>query len=184
FAFHSCGDGGRYAARHNAYNWNGTTGIAPVFDAHGNEGVGGNYASMGTEVSYNLITSTNNESIRIEDARGGKHLVNNNDAITTSGVDMTTKEEFSDDCNPTNNGSATSDGEPQHVSGTYFWGNTKNGSTPVNATIAIECSTTTCSVQNCLAENVDFFNTTYSYTPYTYPHPLRVHTTTYVPWVH
>jgi hypothetical protein len=126
------GWGGRYAVRYNTFVTTRTdSGLAPWFDMHGNQ-PSGVYGHMGGEVYGNIITSTNGYDIKLFAHRGGKALFYLNKAVTTGSTDINPFEEFSDSISPTNNGSASSDGLPQHVSSSYYWGNRQNNDLVTN----------------------------------------------------
>ena len=142
---HSGGAGGRYCARYNKYTYvNTKAGIYPWFDMHGNMN-GANYSTMGAEIYGNALTCTAAVGVGIFDQRGGKAMIFNNRANTAGSVSAKVREEYDDALNPTTNH------EPQHVSDSYFWNNTKNGTVLVKAVIGQD----NCNV---LAENREFFN--------------------------
>jgi hypothetical protein len=114
------GLGGRYCARYNTFT--ADSGLFPWFDAHGNMGPGGNHGTMGIEVYENTITAGAN-NINIADLRGGKCLVFNNSITTSGNVTLGFREEYLDSANLP---ATSSDGQPQHVSDAYVWGNKKN----------------------------------------------------------
>jgi hypothetical protein len=123
---HSGGGGGRYAARYNTYV-NDQNGLYPWFDSHGNQGVGGNYSGMGLEIYGNKLThSYPTAGVSMVDQRGGKGIVFSNLVLSTPTVSAQAREEYSDALNPPAFGP---DGQPQHVSDSYYWNNRKNGST-------------------------------------------------------
>jgi len=167
---HSAGQGGKYVARYNTYTYTGSTALSPWFDSHGNQ-LSGVYASMGTEVHHNLLTSTNNKDVLIHDGRGGKHHVYSNNVVTSGTVTLRVREEYSDSCD------ATTNAQSQHISGSYYWGNVKNGETATSCTKGTNCEATDCDgSQACydLTENTDFFNTAIDpLVSYTCPHPLN-----------
>ncbi|MDI6698984.1 MAG: PKD domain-containing protein [Candidatus Saccharicenans sp.] len=129
--FTGSGAAGRYAIRYNKfYNMSGGT-ISPFIDMHGNMGTGGNHSGMGIEVYENEFY-LNGYGCRIVDQRGGKGLIYNNRIITTPSVwaNFNVREEYYDYLNPP--AKSPINGQPQHVSDTYSWGNTKNGVQIVN----------------------------------------------------
>jgi hypothetical protein len=129
---HDAGLGGRYCVRYNTFHFSHpTAGLFPWFDAHGNMGTGGNYSVMGVEIYENIIDA-GTKNVRIFDHRGGKMLAFNNKVNTTNWVSAITREEHNDSLNPP---ATAPDGQPQHVSDSYYWGNTKNGTTPIYTTI-------------------------------------------------
>ena len=130
--FTGSGAAGRYAIRYNKfYNVKGGT-ISPIIDMHGNMGTGGNHAGMGIEVYKNEFY-LNGYGCRIVDLRGGKGLIYNNKIITIPSVWANTniREEYYDYLNPP--AKSPISGQPQHISDTYFYGNTKNGNPIVNS---------------------------------------------------
>jgi hypothetical protein len=133
---HSGGAGGRYCARYNSYTSPKTEGLYPWFDMHGNQDKG-NHATMGAEIYNNTLTMTEpKKGVGIFDQRGGKALIYNNNVITSGSVSQKCREEYLDESKPPAVGPS---GQPQHVSDSYYWGNTKNGtiliSTYVDGTI-------------------------------------------------
>jgi hypothetical protein len=138
-AFNYGGLGGRYVARFNTYNF--TAGVYQVvWDVHGNQ-PGSVYSTMGCEIYNNTVTL--GRSTAVVDDRGGKCMVFRN-ALTGTAGDWQIREEYADSIDPTTNS------QPQHVSDTYYFLNTQNGSN-VNASETQDC----CSA---IAANVDYFN--------------------------
>ena len=129
---HSGGAGGRYCARYNSYTSPKTTGLYPWFDMHGNQD-GGNNAAMGAEIYENTLTMTEpDKGVGIFDQRGGKALIYNNSVMTTGSVSEKCREEYVDEITPP---AISSDGQPQHVSNSYYWGNKKNGTILITASV-------------------------------------------------
>jgi len=119
------GLGGRYCTRYNTFYHVGDSGVQPWFDMHGNMGTGGNYSTMGAEIYGNTI-NCNNRTIMMFDQRGGKLLAFNNTAINvSSGFPGKAREEYLDSLNPPATNPA---GQPQHVSDSYYWNQSINGS--------------------------------------------------------
>jgi len=116
--------GSRGCVRYNTIYANDyPSGYYPLLDLHGSGGPGAHPSVMGAEFYSNTIIA-GNRSIEVA-FRGGKALYYNNE-ITTSGYSIITfREEYLDSINPPANGPT---GQPQHVSDTYVWGNTKSGS--------------------------------------------------------
>ena len=79
---------------------------------------------MGTEIYGNTVNASN-RGVRLCHIRGGKALVFNNTINTTGSVDAIVHEEYYDSLNPP--ASSPISGQPQYVSDSYFWRNTKNG---------------------------------------------------------
>jgi PKD repeat protein len=122
------GIGGRYAFRHNHIIMDAPPNHRQLYllDAHGNMGTGGNWGTMGVEFSENDI-DLNYNGITFIDLRGGKGLVYNNrvtNVVWTPAYQV--REEYNDNLNPPANNLIT--GQPQHVSETYFFNQTNNGS--------------------------------------------------------
>jgi hypothetical protein len=114
------GLGGRYCARYNTFTFsNPSSGLFPWFDVHGNQD---NLATMGME-SYENTVSAGSSNVAIADLRGGKCLVYNNSVTTSGNVSLGIREEVLDSSSPP---ATASDGQPQHISSTYVWGNKKN----------------------------------------------------------
>ena len=120
----SSGGGSRYCIRHNEITNISNASVVPCFDAHGNQS-NGIFALMGVEIYGNEIKQMNNRGLRILDQRGGKGLVYDNNVITTGWVDSRVTEEVHDDTTPPAVNLIS--GQPQHVSDSYYWSNTKDG---------------------------------------------------------
>ena len=122
---HDGGAGGRYCCRYNAYTFHAAA--YPMFDLHGNHlDATGNHAGMGIEVYENTF-SNGSVGGRIFDHRGGRGLFYNNTVTTTaSSILAQTREEYNDSLLPP---ATASDGESQHVCNSYYFNNTKNGTT-------------------------------------------------------
>jgi len=126
----SAGAGSRYCVRHNTYYYTDTTqGLYPWFDAHGNMGTGGNLSTMGCEIYENTITMTPDRGVGLFDLRGGKGIIFNNRANVSGsgGASQKVNEQIDDRLNPP--AVSPISGQPQHVSDSYIWNNTKNGTT-------------------------------------------------------
>ena len=121
----AAGAGGRYCLRYNTYTWERDTGLYPWFDAHGNQPTG-NLAHQGAEIYENTVNA-GAWGVGMFDHRGGKMLAYNNNAITSGSVSQKVREEYHDSLNPP--ASSPISGQPQHPSGSYYWGNRKNGRT-------------------------------------------------------
>jgi hypothetical protein len=118
---HSAGMGGRYAARYNTYIHSSTTSLSSWFEAHGNQ-LTGTQGTMGVEIYGNKITAGG--GVIIMKHRGGMGAIFNNDVVTSSSLSNSQVwEEFADTYNPP---AAATNGQPQHVSDSYYWGNRKN----------------------------------------------------------
>jgi len=121
----SIGQGAKACLRNNTFTYNGIADIYGWFSIEGN--MTSLHAAMGAEIYGNTLISVNNKNIRIFSHKGGKALIYNNDVITTGTVSAIATEEYTD---PT-----TNNPQPEHVSDSYYWNNTKNGTTLVTPTI-------------------------------------------------
>jgi len=118
------GAGGRYCVRNNTFTFsNPSSGLFPWFDMHGNQGPGANLSNMGAEV-YGNILNASSSSVDLFDHRGGKAIIYENTINTFGSTGAQVREEYNDSLNPP---VTTSDGQPQHVSDSYYWNNWKNG---------------------------------------------------------
>jgi len=123
------GLGGRYCFRYNTFNHLSTSGANPWFDMHGNMGPGGNHGTMGAEIYGNTI-DMNNKSHTFFDQRGGKLIAFNNSASNVKGINgAKAREEYDDYLNPPETNPAR---QPQHVSDSYYWNQSVNGSVRYN----------------------------------------------------
>jgi hypothetical protein len=120
--------GSRYCFRHNTITYNGSDGTVQFFEIHGNQ-PGLLYSPMGVEVYENTIVTTHDEELFAQ--RGGIALVYNNTVTSPSGGGwIKIREEYNDNICPTTgrtDGYNPISGQPQHVSGSYYWGNYHNG---------------------------------------------------------
>lgn len=116
------GWGGRYAYRHNTVSIG--MGSFATWDLHGNMGPGMSHGQMGCEIYENTIYS-NDYTVRTIDIRGGKSLLYNNELTGAGSYGAVIREEYDDGGNLPYH---ASDGLPQHIWDTYYWGNTRNGS--------------------------------------------------------
>ena len=115
--FHYAGHGGRYVTRFNTYAFNSGT-WEVVWDMHGNQ-PSGVYGTMGCEHYNNIIRLAGGTTV--VDDRGGECMIFNNTVSGSSGS-WQIREEYDDSIDPTTNP------EPQHVSNSYYFLNTFNGS--------------------------------------------------------
>lgn len=113
----SGGLGGRYVFRYNTVN--NTVGLWPMLDVHGNMSVGGNNSTMGVEVYGNHVTNASQDA-RVLDLRGGMGVAYYNYVAKSGGMDLQLREEHCDSLTPP---ASTPDGQPQHISNSYFWNN-------------------------------------------------------------
>jgi hypothetical protein len=125
--------GGRYCIRYNTFAGTGSTnGFYGFADMHGNQ-PGAHNATMGVEIYENEISCP--KGVVILGHRGGKALVFNNDVTSPASVaGPQVREEYHDSINPPASSPIT--GQPQHVSDSYYWGNTQNGTIPFYAYIS------------------------------------------------
>jgi hypothetical protein len=79
--------------------------------------------TMGVEIYKNTLNMPGGESCTIADHRGGEGIIFNNTVTTTGSVGFQIREEYNDNIVTP---STASDGEPQHVSDSYYWNNRKN----------------------------------------------------------
>jgi len=110
-----CSRGMRYAFRYNTIN---TTGGGQLFDQHGNYGT--SYSCFGGELYGNNVVGTSGGQFL--DQRGGRFFVYNNN-FNTTGWNINPREEADDAGNPVNYVGPNPPQYPQHVNGTYYWGN-------------------------------------------------------------
>jgi hypothetical protein len=126
------GAGGRYAFRHNTITFN-KIGSLQMFDAHGNTSAS-HSSTMGTEIYENVIYGPNSQGGQLIDHRGGRNVSYNNTFVGPNPyLAVHPREEALDSDGP---GPAFSpDGQPQHVSGSYYFNNkagtTIGGATPI-----------------------------------------------------
>jgi len=119
------GLGGRYCYRYNTFYNQASYALQPWFDMHGNMGTGGNLGTMGAEIYGNVIYA-GNKTLQAFDQRGGKLIAFNNSAFNvSSGAPGKVREEYYDYLNPPETNPA---GQPQHVSDSYYWNQSVNGS--------------------------------------------------------
>ncbi|MBC7195637.1 MAG: hypothetical protein H5U39_00070 [Deferribacterales bacterium] len=121
------GAGGRYSFRYNnvTFSASGTTFVS-LFDTHGNMGEGDNWSHIGCEFYGNTI-NLNGRNFRVGDARGGKHVIYNNQYINdASHYGQTFREEYHDSLNPPARHLISQ--QPQYISETYSWNEYVNGS--------------------------------------------------------
>jgi hypothetical protein len=124
--YHAGNGAFRYAFRYNKITIPTDCQIVPLFDQHGNQGQTG---CFGAELyNNNISTSGNSWTTLFYDQRGGKSLVYNNAVTWTSsgGIVTRIREEHQDS---EGDGLAINaiNGQPQHISDSYYWRNTKNG---------------------------------------------------------
>jgi hypothetical protein len=147
-AFHYGGHGGRYVARFNNYNFTNTptNDYEVVWDIHGNQ-PSGVYGTMGCEIYGNTLSMARGTTII--DHRGGSCVFFNNTTTGTAGS-WQVREEYDDSIDPTTNP------EPQHVSNSYYFLNTFNGSNQ-DVVQTQDCC-------NAIAPNAQYWNYTSSFT--------------------
>jgi len=111
---------GRFCARYNHITSTGD--LFPMIDMHGLGG-GSELDTMGGEAYGNTLTM-GSYSGTFMDQRAGKALVYNNSITTTGSMTMKMREEENDNAySPTH----SPNGQPRHVSDSFYWGNTRNG---------------------------------------------------------
>ncbi|MBN2008196.1 hypothetical protein JW960_02495 [candidate division KSB1 bacterium] len=112
---------GRYACRYNDIKI--TFDMEPMFDMHGNQSpTEGMCSTFGSEIYGNNITG--NYDVRLLDQRGGQAFVYfNNKNSTNDMFEIQVREEYDDSGNPP---LTAPDGQPQHVSDSYYWNNRLN----------------------------------------------------------
>jgi hypothetical protein len=144
-SFHYGGHGGRYVSRFNNYHF--TTGTYElVWDIHGNQ-PSGVYGTMGCEIYRNKVVMDRNTTI-IDD-RGGSCMFFQNTLTGTNGS-WQVREEYDDSIDPTTNS------QPQHVTSTYYFLNTINGTNQSVIKLSDCCGA--------IAENAQYWNYTASFT--------------------
>lgn len=117
-----CGLGGRVAFRYNTITNSSNTDT--FHDQHGNMDTGGNNSCMGSEYYGNSYTPNNNS--KQIGMRGGKTISMYNRFIIAQ-MTQTVGEQFADNHMTTPN---ASDGQPQHVSSTYYYQNYEGVESP------------------------------------------------------
>jgi hypothetical protein len=161
-----CGVGGRYVSRYNTYTRSSAPSGFFGWDIHGNQ-PDANTAGMGAEIYGNLLTYSGGEDclhLQIFDHRGGMLAAHHNQMTGwfCSGAVESVREEYADNNNISPY--TASNGQPQHVSSSYYWQNIKHDE---DATIAISTITYPGSGEGLLPsdlgrvipqENVDFWN--------------------------
>ena len=136
--------GGRYAVRYNEITQN-VNNWKNGFDAHPNGS--GYFGNFGVEAYGNKFIMPNNNSFRLFDCRGGMCLGFYNRVASSGGVEIAFREESIDNISTPGQATLTnhicpqgsfylypgtyscaSNGQPQHVSSSYFWNNRKGTS--------------------------------------------------------
>lgn len=117
-----CQDAGRYVFRYNTIRV--TTDPWPLFDMHGNNGSSRQYSCVGGELYGNNVTVTGTGGYFL-DQRGGRVFVFNNNVNIPLSFHI--REEEDDSTLPvTYVGPNPPPQYPQHVNGSYYWGNARN----------------------------------------------------------
>lgn len=115
-----CQFSGRYVYRYNDITV--TANLYPLFDMHGNQtGTAGMCACFGGEIYGNNIAG--NYDITFLDHRGGQAFVFYNNFVSKKQVSIQVREEYPDSGNPP---PFSPDGQPQHISESYYWNNRVN----------------------------------------------------------
>lgn len=170
--FFSHGHGGRSVIRYNTFNYTNTSqDIYPWIDIHGNQ-PSDVYAPLGTEIYGNRLTQSSARSGLMVGHRGGKALIYFNKLVnTSSGFSAYAREEYDDSISkvPSN----AIDGQPQHVSNSYYWNNRKGSTGTELITFTLSpvgdgygcCELTTvgacntrCTSENGISENREWWN--------------------------
>jgi hypothetical protein len=86
------------------------------------------YSMMGVEIYDNTITG-GSYMCRTVDLRGGRCLVYNNNLVNTTSYGAQIREEYDVSGNPPTH---ATDGQPQFISDTYYFGNRRNGDTRID----------------------------------------------------
>jgi hypothetical protein len=119
--------GGRVGLRYNTITQTIDT-SGGIINSHGNQG-NANHAAMGCEAYENTYAAGTYWNIPLS-VNGGKALFYNNAITTTNDTDLIVNEETFDSENlPAN----SPNGQPQHISDTYIFNNTRNTTTIYNA---------------------------------------------------
>jgi len=124
-SFFQAGNGdGRYAFRYNAMTLPDDTMTSPLFDLHGNQSSAD--SGFGAELYGNSVTAPYNGPQHFYAQRGGKSLVFDNFVnMSYSGATSTWAiEEHLD--SETSFPTQAYNGQPQHVSDSYYWSNFRN----------------------------------------------------------
>jgi len=118
------GNGMKYVFRHNIIDGSGVpNGFSPLIDFHGTQGTGStNLGMFGGEVYENTITSAAGVLLN---QRGGKVLCYNNAATGSTWKVWPTEEHC--DYETTGPYTSVTSGQPEHITDSYYWGNTRNG---------------------------------------------------------
>lgn len=120
--------GAIWCARHNTWDaTNVSTGLYPLFDMHGNIPNAHNSA-MGVEIYGNTVIEPGH-GVKFMDQRGGMALIYENYVTSTGWAGIQVREEYLDFLNAPATSRLT--GQPQHVSGSYYWGNKQNGNSAI-----------------------------------------------------
>lgn len=117
-----------WVSRYNTFNHTGDSGYLGWHDMHGNLGSGNVYAAIGAEIYGNYANfSYPGRSIELLYHRGGSAFVFWNASNGTGSTFIYPSEEVLDTSNPTTGSYPSGDnqvnGQPQHVSGSYYWNN-------------------------------------------------------------
>lgn len=152
--FIGAGRGSKYVVRYNTFNYigPGTSVISPLFDQHGNQGLGMEAGMLAVAYGNILTSSSTNVGTLIMDFRGGMGLAYYNKTVGTNfSSKIRARDEYDDSLTPINYIGADPPQIPQHVSNTYVWNNRSNS----NLSIAEVDNTTGDETRETLAENVD-----------------------------
>jgi hypothetical protein len=154
------GLGAMYVCRYNTWYYDSTeTYNGYIWDLHGNQQSGSNHAVLGAEFYGNKIvdqTSPNRSIIRVIDQRGGSVLLFWNKIINDSHAQYQTREECAD-CLNGHDPCVGPDGQPMHVSNTYYWNNRHNSTLITSHNIYNNDGGHDCVRDYDIALGVDFF---------------------------
>jgi len=135
FTLHqSTGLGGMFVWRYNDFHFSASdTSNVYWLDMHGDQKPGSNHATMGAEMYGNRLDSTTAINLQVVDHRGGSAIIFWNKATgTPSGAWYKCRNECEDSgsgeytCDNCANGHVPCcgpEGQPQHVSDSYYWNN-------------------------------------------------------------
>lgn len=144
----------RWAWRYNTITIPDGIGSGVLFEQHGNHQCA-QPGGFGAEVYGNNITSNEDHSYGLVDQRGGKWLVYNNTFTNANSGEswLRIREEYPDSCGPGVAENAIN-GQPQHVSSSYYWSNYIDGSlTDTGVATLSTCSRTATAGGNNYIEN-------------------------------
>lgn len=134
-----------FVIRYNTIRHTGDGNMGALFDIHGNQGTGNVYGGLGAEYYGNKIVKSipGGNTDKFLYHRGGEALVFYNKSDSTSLTYFHIWEDVIDSYNPTSGGGYPSgdnqiDGEPQHVSNSYYWNNRYGSNTLMDETYTVD----------------------------------------------